>query len=210
MNRTLTATEWRAEAAARFGTEPAGWRFVCPCCGHVASIQDWRDASAPEGAIAFSCVGRWAGAKRAAFEGTGPGPCNYAGGGLFNLNPVTVLQGEGKHQVFEFAGASTLRTRGAMLDFENLGEAGRWLTAHGYVYGAMQRDEPIGVQPAAAFEAVAKWRNLTKAQRAACVAVLRVGPAPVGQRGVDGEPYLQVADRPWTLTWQHNVMEVTP
>lgn len=104
--RTLTADEWRAEACTRFGDHRPAWRFVCPCCGHVASIQDWRDAGAPEGAFAFSCIGRWTGAKRAAFEGTGPGPCNYAGGGPFNLNPVTVLQGDGKHRVFEFAEVS--------------------------------------------------------------------------------------------------------
>ena len=204
--RTLTITEWREEAAARFGTEQAGWRFVCPCCGHIASIQDWKDAGAPEGAIAFSCVGRWAGAKRAAIEGTGPGPCNYAGGGLFNLNPVTVLQGEGKHRVFEFAEVITmkpgeLRTEGDTIDFANLGEAERWLTAHGYVFGSMQRDAPIGVQLASRFDSVAKWRLLTPAERKACVAVLQVGVKP-------GEPIpLQVADRPWRLTWQRMVIE---
>ena len=38
--------------------------------------------------------------------GTGQ-PCNYSGGDLFRLNPVTVVFPDGeKHQVFEFAEAS--------------------------------------------------------------------------------------------------------
>jgi hypothetical protein len=52
-------------------------------------------------------VGRWTGAKREAFS-DGQGPCNYAGGGLFKLNPVTVVMdpdehGSREHCVFEFA-----------------------------------------------------------------------------------------------------------
>ena len=71
------------------------WKFVCPSCRHVASVKDWKDAGAPEGAIAFSCIGRYTGAGGdKTFRGAG-GPCDYAGGGLFGLNPVEVsLNGE--------------------------------------------------------------------------------------------------------------------
>lgn len=102
--RKLTHAEWIAEAEQRFGTDAMKWRFVCPCCGHVATVQDWKDAGAQEGGVAFSCVGRWMGAKREAFEANGdkPGTCNYTGGGLFKLNPVTVIHEGKEHQVFEF------------------------------------------------------------------------------------------------------------
>lgn len=87
---TTTREAFHDEARRRFGDNPAQWAFVCPSCAHVATVQDWRDAGAPDGAIAFSCVGRWTGAGEAAtFKGAG-GPCNYAGGGLFGLNPVTL------------------------------------------------------------------------------------------------------------------------
>lgn len=100
--RRMTHVEWLAEAQTRFGADSAKWRFVCPCCGHVASVAEWKAAGASEGEVAFSCIGRRTGAKREAL-GEGDGPCNYAGGGLFQLNPVTVDFGAGTHKVFAFA-----------------------------------------------------------------------------------------------------------
>lgn len=100
----MTHEEWKAEARRRFGDSPDEWRFVCPCCGHVARVRDWREAGADEGAIAFSCVGRWRNAPAREAFGTGPGPCNYAGGGLIRLNPVRVVDEDGReHEVFAFA-----------------------------------------------------------------------------------------------------------
>jgi hypothetical protein len=96
---TMTRDEWLAEAERRFGPDPMNWRFVCPVCKHVASVADWRDAGAPEGAVAYSCVGRWLAESSDAFTEGSPGPCNYAGGGLFRLNPIEV-DGRG---VFDFA-----------------------------------------------------------------------------------------------------------
>lgn len=57
--QTMTHAEWLAEATRRFGDDPMAWKFVCPSCGHIASVQDWKDAGAPEGAVAFSCIGRY-------------------------------------------------------------------------------------------------------------------------------------------------------
>lgn len=98
----MTKQEWDDLAESRFGLDPLNWKFVCPACGHVASVRDWRDAGAPQSAIAFSCVGRWLkGVKvREAFGGKGPGPCNYAGGGLFRLNPVKI--GDRPYNFFYF------------------------------------------------------------------------------------------------------------
>jgi len=97
--RTTTLEEYMAEATRRFGPDRMKWKFVCPCCHHVASAEDYKKAGAPEGAVGFSCVGRWAGAKRGAFD-NGPGPCDYAGGGLIGLNPVEI---QGHERYFEFA-----------------------------------------------------------------------------------------------------------
>ena len=89
---------WHAEAARLFGDDQLKWRFVCPSCGHVAAVEDWKDAGAPPTAVAFSCVGRWTGSTKTL--GQKPGPCNYAGGGLFGLNPVSIA---GVGRAFAFA-----------------------------------------------------------------------------------------------------------
>ena len=110
MSREVTHQQWLAEARDRFGEDPREWAFVCPSCGHVARVKDWRAVGAPENAIAFSCVGRWTNPPG---RDIGPvagqpvsGPCNYAGGGLFRLNPVTVTRsGQPTFEVFEFADA---------------------------------------------------------------------------------------------------------
>ena len=105
MKRTITRKEWIAEAERRFGLDPMDWKFVCPSCGYVASAEDWKQAGANEGMVAFSCVGRNLGS--AENIGTKNGPCSYAGGGLFRLNPVDVILENGNtRQTFEFAEAS--------------------------------------------------------------------------------------------------------
>jgi len=103
MSRTITYANWVEEAIQKFGENPKMWKFVCPCCQHEAYIQDWIDAGCTENQAAFSCVGRYLKQPvRDAFK-KGKGPCNYAGGGLFRLNPVTVKMPDGKEQqVFEF------------------------------------------------------------------------------------------------------------
>lgn len=103
---TLTYEQWKAEGEKRFGPERSKWKFVCPTCGTVTSVAEWRAAGAPEGAVGFSCIGRYKGVARDAFRNTGQGPCNYTGGGLFKLNPVTVKTPDGGAiQMFEFAPA---------------------------------------------------------------------------------------------------------
>ena len=96
--KKMTVEEWNKEGESLFGMDRMNWKFICPSCGHVASVRDWKDAGASESAVAFSCVGRYTGAKRELGE-KGEGPCNYAGGGLFKLNPVEVCG----HRIFDFA-----------------------------------------------------------------------------------------------------------
>ncbi len=102
---TMTHEEWLAEAELRFGKDPMEWRFVCPSCGYVAKVRDWKEAGAREGEVAFSCIGRRTGSTQKMFSEDG-GPCNYAGGGLFRLNPVNVVKDGKTHSVFAFAEAS--------------------------------------------------------------------------------------------------------
>jgi hypothetical protein len=102
----LTAEQWRAQAIDRFGADPLKWRFVCPSCGHVAAVEDWKNAGASESQAAFSCVGRYTGADDSKTFRNAGGPCTYAGGGLFRLNPVEVIGDEGHlTRVFAFADA---------------------------------------------------------------------------------------------------------
>ena len=98
-NRKITEEAYKLEAVNKFGPDIKNWRFVCPVCGHIASGQDYLDAGAPAGAIAFSCVGRWTGGKGTLFDSSKQ-PCNYSGGGLFTLNPVEI---EGLGSYFELA-----------------------------------------------------------------------------------------------------------
>lgn len=94
--------QWEAQAIERFGTDTMAWRFVCPSCGHVAAVKDWRDAGASEKEVAFSCVGRHLPNPVDAFHK--PGPCNYAGGGLFRINPMHVRMKDGHlTTIFDFA-----------------------------------------------------------------------------------------------------------
>ncbi|MEM9073787.1 MAG: VVA0879 family protein [Myxococcota bacterium] len=95
----MTRDEWHSKGVRLFGEDQMAWRFKCPACGHVATPADYKDAGAPSSAVAFSCVGRWLSDSKEAFKAGGTGPCTYAGGGLFRMNPVEV---DGAW-VFEFA-----------------------------------------------------------------------------------------------------------
>jgi len=100
----MTMAEWRTEGMALFGTNSRAWRFVCPMCKGVMSVQDYFDVGAPEGTIGFSCIGLYrtdanAGAdvwnRLRAMQW-----CTYAGGGLFKLHPIIVISDDGDQVPF--------------------------------------------------------------------------------------------------------------
>lgn len=100
---TVTVEEWRAEGEKLFGADQMKWRFRCPSCDNVVTAEQYRVAKAPETAVAYSCVGRWMPETTAEIFDKGKGYCNYAGGGLFGLNPITVIEPDGaEHHVFAF------------------------------------------------------------------------------------------------------------
>lgn len=87
----MTFQEWEAKGKRLFGDDLLTWRFVCPSCGHVQSLQDFKDLEIdPNHAYGTMCIGRVDGAHHNVPIGTKPGPCNYHSGGLLNLNPIRV------------------------------------------------------------------------------------------------------------------------
>lgn len=96
-----TLEEWYAEAVRLFGEDKLKWKFVCPACGHVQAVEDFRqykDLGATVESSNFNCIGRYAGAnKNAGLDGTGKakGPCNYTSGGLLDLRPVIIRMPDG-------------------------------------------------------------------------------------------------------------------
>ena len=100
--RILNYEDWREEGVRRFGLDVMDWRFVCPVCGHVASIQEWTDVGIRSGA-ATKCIGLWIGAQREAVGGEGPGPCNYTGDDMPARDTVLVTMPNGSgHYLLDF------------------------------------------------------------------------------------------------------------
>lgn len=103
----LTRAAWQAAAVERYGANAMHWRFRCPVCRVETNVSEWKEAKAPEGAIGFSCIGRYTlrpDETPPADESGRRQPCNYAGGGLFKLNPVRVVAEDGEeHAMFDFA-----------------------------------------------------------------------------------------------------------
>ena len=118
--KRITEKEWKEEGIKRFGQDPTKWRFVCPNCKHVQTIQDFidiRDLGMFVGSaeIAFySCIGRFDTRIPRSKVGTLGDPkeyCDYTIGGLFPLVKTVVIRPDGKeNSVFEFAEADVSAT----------------------------------------------------------------------------------------------------
>lgn len=111
--RRVTLDEWQAEGRRLFGDNVNAWRFKCPSCGFVQTRQDFLAYGVPvrdvDRRLGFSCIGRSINQTcrgvavvvgfMEAHVGYG---CDYAGGGLFRINPVEVVYQDGIHEVFEW------------------------------------------------------------------------------------------------------------
>lgn len=100
--------EWLAEGRELFGRDIMKWKFRCPMCGHVASVQDFKDAGAEDPNHSFQeCIGRYRGAGAPGAPDGNPDGCNWAAYGLFgipNNKGRLVMAEDGKVlEVFDFA-----------------------------------------------------------------------------------------------------------
>jgi len=107
----MNHSEWLDKAKRLYGKNAGDWKFKCPVCQTVQTAQDFvRAGLSKEEAstsIAQECIGRHLQNKEKAFgekkrkKGV---PCDYAGYGLFKLNPVEIIMDDGtKYNAFDFA-----------------------------------------------------------------------------------------------------------
>ena len=110
--KKYTLAEWRAEAVHRFGSDPVGWKFVCPACGNVQCADDFISINCkrvpigdretpfpvkdPENTAYRECIGRY---------DKGAGGCDYAAFGLISSDIEVILPDGGSVHVFPFAEA---------------------------------------------------------------------------------------------------------
>lgn len=118
--RRIALDAWHVEGRRLYGPNAVKWKFRCPSCGFVQTAEDFRAYNAPirdiDLRLGFSCIGRTILAACPTAEvvefmepNKGFG-CNYAGGGLFRINPVEVVYGivaetqePGIRETFEWA-----------------------------------------------------------------------------------------------------------
>ena len=105
MKTRKTQEEWEEEGEKLFGPDRMKWKFVCPACGNVQTVEDFRkykDQGATPNTAYLKCIGRYDGHMDVDMGSKKP-PCNYTSGGLLNINPVCVVTPEGEEiHVFEF------------------------------------------------------------------------------------------------------------
>ena len=109
----LSFEDWQKEGTKRFGENQFNWKFVCPGCGNIASVEDFRiyksEGATPNSAYQ-ECIGRYTGGRSWANpKKTNPKkPCDYAGYGLICISPVEVVMPDGKIiNAFAFAEAQS-------------------------------------------------------------------------------------------------------
>ena len=89
--------EFMAEGESRFGSDFERWRFVCPHCGYVATVIEWKQAGAGIESVGRSCVGNW----KSVDALSASGPCTYKGD---DRNPCFVVFADGVvRRVFAYA-----------------------------------------------------------------------------------------------------------
>lgn len=85
--RVLKFADWQNELINRFGPNPDNWKFVCPVCGHVQSVADFKAIGKSPNFAYSCCIGRFTDNN----DKTGVKGCNYAVNGSISLNTTTVI-----------------------------------------------------------------------------------------------------------------------
>ena len=110
--KQMTQDEFYAEAKRRFGPKARDWKFVCPACGTIQSIQQYFDAGlsqeAVHGVVGYSCIGRFTGQGDAGISAHHRGEpwdkgCNWTLGGLLRIHTLEVLIEGRPRPCFELA-----------------------------------------------------------------------------------------------------------
>ena len=105
----ITHADWLAEGERRFGKNTDAWKFVCPSCGHIQAIGDFRqhkDRGATPDTASQLCIGRFTGAE-GAFDPRSTSPATTPSTGLICLAKTVVVMENGAQQpVFDFAEAA--------------------------------------------------------------------------------------------------------
>lgn len=90
---------WKEKARKLFGENVFAWKFECPQCKYVQSVQQCLTAGMRMDQIAVHCVGGFIKMRRS--NGVALHGCDYSPGELFDVNPIHI---EGREQnVFRFA-----------------------------------------------------------------------------------------------------------
>lgn len=101
----ISYEEWEAEGEKRYGKDKKVWKFKCPNCKFVQTFNDFLKEGATKdeasGMIGFSCIGRVIKGCKGEL-GNKTAPCNYAGGGLFRFNPITITHDGQEQTYFDF------------------------------------------------------------------------------------------------------------
>ena len=99
----MTKDEWLAKGKQLFGENTDEWKFVCPGCGHIQAIEDFRqykEQGATPNSATIECIGRYSSGRKW-LSNLLSQPCDYAGYGLLNICPIEVI-GEDK-PIYSFA-----------------------------------------------------------------------------------------------------------
>jgi hypothetical protein len=110
----ITKAEWMKKGKELFGENTDKWRFVCPGCGCVQSIEDFRpykDQGATPDSATHKCLGRYTGGRSWLDDKPVPGQrCDYTGYGLLCICPIIVIDGDKEIRCFAFdEGENTLK-----------------------------------------------------------------------------------------------------
>jgi len=104
--KDILVSDWENRARSFYGADQMAWKFRCPACGHVQTVEDFRRykdrGATPDGAYK-NCIGRFMDDS----EGTlmnKKSPCDYAIYGLLQLGGYNVILPDGKTvRTFPFA-----------------------------------------------------------------------------------------------------------
>lgn len=85
--KVIKVADWLKELKSRFGEDSEDWKFVCPSCGHVQSVADFKAIGVDGNKAYCECISRYKN-----IDGkTDKKACKYTICGLFLLDHDTVI-----------------------------------------------------------------------------------------------------------------------